>query len=807
MLPLTGIRVFELKGSLASSLAAQLLAEQGADVVCTGTESQGDADEYLNRGKGDLGEIEDPAAEDLARRADIVIEQFRSYEERAKIDWTAVRAANPALVHITIPSFASDDADNRRIFGTDGVVGAASGLYTDLHIVKSIFEPDPVYTALPLPSVYAAVHAATAAVASLFAREKSGGKSVEVSLMGSAMSAMGSILFQVENQPPRYDIPPLPRWFVRFLLGPMSAILRRMPASIQRRAQQWMGRLLPPFMDTFECKDGRLLYVFAMDHRRMPETLLRELGILDDLERSGTLVREDPYRTRSKGNNLWEVSLLSRSWKKKIRERITSALKTRPAAEWEKVLNDKGIPCAVQRSTAEWLAEKDAETAGMTIRLDTSRGSTRQSGPAVWLNASDFRFSPKRAESLASLQSRWTLRTQAPARQSNDLPLQGIRVLDLSSVVAAPMGARTLGEYGAEVIKVQAPDPYFGPRMTCWFGVEVNQGKSSVLLDLKKEEARKAFARLARTADIVVHNYRKGIPARLGAALEDLARANPKIIAASVRGFQGPNAGPRDRYPGYDPVVQAATGIMTRYGSPEQPELHALASCVDCITGYLSAFSVMLALFRKKNDQGPQRACTSLVQGSALMQCLFYHDFPGKIRNEPSGQDCRGESAWRGLYRAKDGWIFLDVPESERGVFAAARSADTPSELEKEIRTRTSAAWTNQFRGTRIGCHTVDSLRTIHRRALAADGADPASIRFSAAMLRRVGPGIGAVRNLAPWYARINGAYLPAGFVAHKPGEDGAAILKSAGLSDEEIRRLYESGGAARELAEDYLPE
>ena len=239
--------------------------------------------------------------------------------------------------------------------------------------------------------------------------------------------------------------------------------------------------------------------------------------------------------------------------------------------------------------------------------------------------------------------------------------LAGIKVLDLSTVLAGPCCARVLAEYGADVIKIDAPDPYFLPSTSCMLHVEVGQGKRSMILDLKQEAGKRLFEQLAGGADVIVHNFRPGVAERLGIDYASVARFNPGIVYLNLTAFNGPRRGPWTELPGFDPVLQAATGIQTRYGGPgEPPELHGFASCIDYLTGYSGTYGIALALLRRKREGGGDLVLTSLAQGGQLVQAPFvWAAADARPDDGPQGQEVLGAHSLEHLYQAADGWLML----------------------------------------------------------------------------------------------------------------------------------------------------
>ena len=180
-----------------------------------------------------------------------------------------------------------------------------------------------------------------------------------------------------------------------------------------------------------------------------------------------------------------------------------------------------------------------------------------------------------------------------------------------------------------------------------WFPIEVSPGKrKSLILDLKSDRGQEIFDRLVETADVIVHNFRPGVADRLRIDYDRVHQRNPTLVYLNITALDGPKPGPWNDRPGFDPMVQAATGIQVRYGGAgKRPVLHGWASCIDYLTGYSGAFGVALALLRAKLG-GPPGAfvTTSLAQGAQLVQAPFMFSARGHpTGGEPQGQDAVGE--------------------------------------------------------------------------------------------------------------------------------------------------------------------
>jgi formyl-CoA transferase/CoA:oxalate CoA-transferase len=183
-----------------------------------------------------------------------------------------------------------------------------------------------------------------------------------------------------------------------------------------------------------------------------------------------------------------------------------------------------------------------------------------------------------------------------------ELPLSGIRVLDLTHMLAGPYCTLLLADLGADVVKVEsAARPDLARSMPgCRIGGEtayfhsLNRNKRSIALDLKQDSGQRAFLRLADTAHVVVDNFRPGVTGRLGIDFEHLRDVNPRIVTCSISGFGG--SGPRRDEPAYDYLIQALAGTMSITGDPDGPPTKFGISIVDHTAGLLGAFAIVTAL-------------------------------------------------------------------------------------------------------------------------------------------------------------------------------------------------------------------
>jgi crotonobetainyl-CoA:carnitine CoA-transferase CaiB-like acyl-CoA transferase len=805
--PLTGIRVVDFGHYIAGPLTGMLLADQGAEVIKVDRSGKPDYDTpangVFNRGKQritlDLKDADDLAtAVNLIQSADVVIENFRpGVMQRLGLGAEDMTALNPGLVYLSLPGFASTD-ERASIRAFEGIISAAIGQYTDLQSRRA--DLPPVYTPMPLGSTYGAIHGAIAVTLALYAREESGcGDVIESSLVGAAMSAMAVIMLDVADKPMRYGVS---------------------SNADQKALQKQSSSAGSPFSGTFRAGDGQWLYIIAAGHARNSRSLVKALEVYDDLIAEG-MVDVPVYENLHLTNNIPDSSHLSREWNLKAREKIEDVLASEPAQHWVDVLTAAGVPCTIQRTARDWLHKSETEEAALTVVVDDPEyGPMRQLGVQTWLS--------KTPDECAIPRPSRPFVGDVEPKSNGDIAaspaspiLKGIRVLDLSNVLAGPASARTLAEYGAEVIKIDPPEPYFGPRISSWFPLEVSPGKRSVILNLKDGAGRAAFMKLVETADVIVHNFRPGVAQNLGIDYDAVKRRKPDIVYLNLTAFNGPRPGPWMNRPGFDPLLQGSTGIQMRYGGEgNRPILHGWASCIDYITGYSATFGAVLALLKRRRSgvpDGGDFVTTSLAQGGQLVQAPFmYACEAGCSGDEPSGQDAVGEHALHRIYRARDGWVFLGGLQHEMGKLRCiAGLENTPDEeagefLEDEIKKRDVAHWVKVFNKVGLAGHRIDSLediRKVYLHEVCDDDLDAWDDGRSISIVRFTDHPVGSAVDLAPpAYVRLKNAPIQLLYACPKQGAHTKEILGELGYDDDDIDDLIARGVAKEQLHKYYLP-
>ncbi|MFZ6695426.1 CaiB/BaiF CoA transferase family protein [Stenotrophomonas acidaminiphila] len=241
-------------------------------------------------------------------------------------------------------------------------------------------------------------------------------------------------------------------------------------------------------------------------------------------------------------------------------------------------------------------------------------------------------------------------------------PLSGVRVLDLSAYIAGPYGCTLLADQGAEVIKVEPPAGDNLRKYPSTLEAEsraflgVNRSKRGVVLDLKQPDQRAVLMRLVREADVLVHNFRPGVPARLGIDFDSLQRLNPRLVYCAVTGYG--ETGPLRDKAGYDQVLQTMTGMCAMQGKPGGAPEILYGSVVDYYAAALVAAGVSSALYERERSGEGQYVGVSLLRSALTMQSARMIWAEGEP--EAVGRDMRSGGV-TGIHPTADGWLYISA--------------------------------------------------------------------------------------------------------------------------------------------------
>jgi crotonobetainyl-CoA:carnitine CoA-transferase CaiB-like acyl-CoA transferase len=394
-------------------------------------------------------------------------------------------------------------------------------------------------------------------------------------------------------------------------------------------------------------------------------------------------------------------------------------------------------------------------------------------------------------------------------------PLAGIRIVDMTTVVMGPFGTQILADYGADVIKVEAPGgdilryapPMRNPAMGAAF-LQANRNKRSVVLDIKKADGRGALLRLCKTADVFIHNVRTAAMKRAGLAAPEVRAGNPRLIYVSLIGYRedGPYAG----RPAYDDLMQGLSGIPALQAeiSGEAPRYMPL-TVVDRIMGITAAHAVLAALVHRERTGVAQAVDVPMFESVA--QLVLGDHMGGRTFEPPLGGPgyVRLLAPDRRPYRTKDGYVcvliynnkewetffraigrseqFVSDPRLSDHAVRTKHYAEVYAMLGEILATRTTAEWLKLFGENDIPAVPLYDLNDlIEDRHLDA-------VKFFHEMNH---PSEGAIR-LTGIPSRWSES-VPA-IRRHPPrlGEHSVEVLREAGLSEAEIEKLCAEGATA----------
>ncbi|OAH45250.1 CoA-transferase [Sphingobium yanoikuyae] len=330
-------------------------------------------------------------------------------------------------------------------------------------------------------------------------------------------------------------------------------------------------------------------------------------------------------------------------------------------------------------------------------------------------------------------------------------PLAGVRILDLSNVLAGPFCAYYLASLGAEVIKVEKPDggdlarslgadPAMAAKLQGLSFVAVNAGKQSVALDLKTEDGKEALRRLVDCSDALIESYRPGVMERLGLGATALRARNPKLIYCAISGFG--QDGPWRGRPAYDQIVQGLSGAMSVTGDENSAPMRSGFPMADTIGGLNAAVAISAALVRQRTTGEGETIDVSMLESTlAAMGWVVSNHLNGGVDPKPIGNQ-NFTAAPSGTFRTADAPIniaaneqrqfeslcdLLDRPELKTDPRFAVRQARKENrdalnrEVEAGLSTDTAKAWEERLNAAGVPCGRVMTVPDILQEAQIAD--------------------------------------------------------------------------------------
>ena len=712
--PCEGLVVLDLSQGMAGGLATMVLADAGAQVIKV-EPPEGDwarsHPAFVMWGRGKKSCVLDLKTAQgvsdlkaLAGGADVLVTSWTpGTAERLGIGYEALKAINPGLIACAISGFGPLK-EYGHLKGYEGIVSAKSGRF---HAFDGQIEKDgPIYAAVNCGSFGAAMYALQGIVGALLVRDRTGhGQAVHTSILqGLTAYDWHWLTWQMQER------------------GTFKPFVRGAPTP-----QYYVG----------QCKDGRWIQLAnSMSHLVVNFVIGIGAGeVLDDPRFEGL----PNIATGEVMEELYKI------WHARMQEKTLE--------EWIRVFTKEvdvgGEPFLTSQQA---LDHPQALHNGNVIELDDPAvGKTRQIGPLI-----TFTETPMAPQGPAPALGQHTQEVLGAAKKARPrprkpsakpwpkYPLEGVTVVEFASWFAAPYGPAILADMGARVIKVEPPDgdPW---RASGPMGVRTIQGKESIAIDLRKPEGQELAHRIVRKADILMHNYRPGVPESLGIDYAKLSKINPRLVYLYSGGYG--STGPSSHRPAFHPVPGAICGgalYQAGRGTPPPPEtklaypeVRRIAGSLfranegnpDCTSAVTVATAMLMGLYARERTGKGQYMETSMLCANLYANsddCLSYEGKPERLLPDPQ---LNGLHALYRSYRAKEGWVFLAcVTRKEwealcralqregwlrdpRYADRAARlqhDAELASELETVFPRRPALEWESYLSSKDVGCAVVN---------------------------------------------------------------------------------------------------
>jgi crotonobetainyl-CoA:carnitine CoA-transferase CaiB-like acyl-CoA transferase len=396
---------------------------------------------------------------------------------------------------------------------------------------------------------------------------------------------------------------------------------------------------------------------------------------------------------------------------------------------------------------------------------------------------------------------------------STGLPLAGVRVLDLSRVLAGPMCAMALGDLGAEVIKVEHPGRgddtrdwgvRIGTHNTAYFN-SANRNKRSIGLDLQTPDGQRIARELASKCDVVIQNFKLGGVEKLGLGYDRLREDNPGLVYCSITGYE--RSGPEGSRPGYDLVVQGEAGLMSLNGEHGQGPLKFGVAAVDMFTGMFAAQAILAALYDSQRSGRGRHVEMALYDCGLMITSYYGMEALLQEKEPPKYGNAHPSIVPYGVFDAADGPLVItvgnnaqfarfcrqvierpDLAEDERFATNTARSTNREAlmvEINHELGRRQRKDLLARLADAGIPCGEVLGLL----EALRSPRTERAGL-----VVEKPSPEVGTVPVMAPPY-RLDGRRMPVRMAPPLLGQDTHDVLSEwLGVSDQEMERLKQSG-------------
>jgi crotonobetainyl-CoA:carnitine CoA-transferase CaiB-like acyl-CoA transferase len=751
---LAGLRVVEVAGGVAGAVAGMLLTDHGAEVLKV---EPPDGD-LLRANPGrvvwdrskrsvvlDLTSSGDRKRfDDLCATADVVLDGFTPVEAGdVGFDASALRVRHPCLITCSISAYGlAGPGRDRPPF--DALAQARSGLMYEQPGLRA----GPIFLHAPLPSMGAALLAVTGISAALRAREITGeGQGVETSLLQGALVWTTQIWKRAERQTPELN-------------------------------DMWANIDLPP-TPCFEGSDGQWFH--PMSHGLTPA--LRLLG-------------EDASHL-----DFAAVMSADRERRERFFTAAQEAFARRPAQEWFELFRQVDVACQIIQPVDDVFTHPQALATRAVTTVDVPGvGLVAQLGETYTLS-SHVDDAPSAPPELGA-DTDDVLRDLDPALFAIERPdgdgsrtnrgishaLEGVRVLDLGTVVAGPFGGMVFADLGAEVIRVAPIGGEFGGVTGDATWLSAARGKRCIAVDLKSDDGQSILRRLIEGADVVHYNLRHGVAERLGFGYEQVRAINPRIVYSHLSGYGA--TGPMAPWPGSDQMAQALCGVEWSQGATDAGghPTWLRFGLTDAISGMLSVIGVLQALWERERTGEGQRVKTDILRAGMLLASDGVAGPPSLPRRAELDREQTGRGPYERLYETADGWLCVVAPtEYEQDVLRRVVGADEPG-LVDAFRVRPATKWFELLDAAGVPCELA--------RRMTTEWCDDPDVVANGYVVAYDHPLWGRLEQPGP-FLRLTGT---PGHIRRGPalvGEHTREVLRELGFDDDTIADLHGRGVVA----------
>ena len=796
-----GITVLDFTRGMPGSIATMVLSDFGAEVIKVeppGGDPFRDWPGAIQSNRGKKSVVLDLKSADglekarrLSAQADVVVESFRpGVTKRLGIDYETLGAGRPELVYASLTGFGPK-GPYANYKGYDAVVTAKGGRM--MMFARQNPRPGPNYLAVQSASHSAATALVRGITAALFVRERTGrGQLVEVNILKTITT---------------HD-------HLSWIQGQMTA---KDPVGYPQDPSMRIGRPNPTGYLPVRTKDGRWMQL-----GNIVERLFRSMVHWLDMD----YIYEDPRYKNAPDLAEEDVETLEQLMFKRLQEKSLD--------EWMDMFVNQTSDVAAEpyMTSEEALDHPQIVHNGHSRYVDDPRvGRTRQIGPMVMMR--DTPGGPKGPapdpgqhtdEVLGSLNGRSARPTNGTGKAMPEHALEGITVLDLGTVINGPLGCALVAEFGARVIRIEAPDGDWGRHSSQGLSVHRTMaGSEDICLNLKTPEGQEIMHKLAAKADMLLHSMRPGAPERTGIGYEQLTKINPNLVYLYAGGYG--STGPYNQRPSMAPIAGAVCGgglaqlgrdtVLPAEQEMAMDEIVSVARKLkrsndggaDHNTAMVNSVGLMMGLYVRERTGKAQYVESTMLAGNAYANADDFYWHQGKPPRRLPDADGYGLNALYRLYHGKTGWVFLACPFEEewrafcrtiarddlladpRFASREAREANDDAlieELQRVFSTKDPLEWEALLTAADVAC-----VKAEDRSMYEFYSADP-HIRENGFTTE-----VDAARDGKFW------RYTPVVTLSETPGKVGPGplkgqhtrpILRELGYSEEQIRDFKERG-------------